>query len=125
MNVGKSGTFQGFRGDGNRGSVDRRKDNLQFFFPYICKGSIRHTGIDEGIVDFLTDDMQQLVVSVEMDFAGLYLSYFLNDLPVLRRHDLTTVIPVNFVTVVFGRIMGSSQDNSGIASQVPHGEREF
>src|SRR5687768_1266590 len=50
---------------------------------------------------------------------GRYLPYFLDDPFVVGCHDLGAITPVNFVPVVFGRVVGGGDHYAAVAAKVP------
>ena len=82
--------------------------------------------VDIQIVDFRTDDFNQVFIAFEFDVAGIAdLVYFGDRVTVVRSDHLCTVVPVSLVTIVFFRVMRSCQDDTALASQFTDSKRHF
>ena len=69
------------------------------------KGNSRQS-VDIQIVDFRTDDFNQVFIAFELDVAGIAdLVYFGDRVTVVRSDHLCAVVPVSLVTIVFFRVM--------------------
>ena len=82
--------------------------------------------IEVNLVNIFTDDLNQIRVPLELDISsGSDIIHFINDTSIVRSQYLRTIIPVCFVTVVFFRIVRSSQDNTALATEVTDCERHL
>ena len=82
--------------------------------------------IEVNLVNIFTDDLNQIRVPLELDISsGSDIIHFINDTSIVRSQYLRTVIPVCFVTVVFFRIVRSSQNDTALATEVTDCERHL
>ena len=90
----------------------------------IDRDSLHH--IEVNLIDIFTDDLNQIRVALELDISSRSnIIHFINDTCIMRCQYLCTIIPVCFVTIVFFRIVRSSQDNTALAAKVADSERHF
>ena len=126
--IGKSECFQCSRNDLYPGTVDRSINDLHVvmtFDRFRRKGNSCQS-VDVQVVDFRTNDFDQLFISFEFDIAGVAdLIYFSNRVTVVRSDHLCTVVPIGFVAVIFFRVMGCCQDDTALTSQFTDSERHF
>ena len=108
-------------------TVDRSINYLQVFLTFdnfrIDRDSVNTTQV--FIVYFLTDNLNQVFVAFEFNLVNRNFIYFVNDTLIVRSKNLSAIIPVSLVTVVFFRVVRSSQDDTALASQLADSERHF
>ena len=78
-----------------------------------------------GIVDICANFNHILQCVVELDVLDCDFPYILDYALVVRRNYLSAIAPVNFVSVVFFRVMRSGDDDSRVAVQVTDCKRQF
>ena len=111
----------------NTGSVQRRIDNLQFlgFLDGFGMQRQRFHQIEIGFIDLLAHHLNQFRVGLPLhllhrrDFVHL-----LDDIDIVRRHQLATILPIHLVAIVLHGIVRCGNHNTCMTLQMAHGKRE-
>ena len=80
---------------------------------------------DKGVVDFFSDDLDEVLVAFKPDILCLDQIDFVDDIGVVGRNDLGAIVPVCLVSVVFFGIVGGGQDDTALTSELANGKRHF
>ena len=106
-------------------TVDRSKYDAQVLLTLDYFRVDRNTEnlIQVYAVDVFTDDLNQFRITFELDVSSRSnLVYFSDDTLIVWSQYLCTIIPVSLVTVVFLRVVRSSQDDTALATEVTDSE---
>ena len=124
----KSPHLQSTRNQHHTCTVNRSINNLHVFVAGDCfrinRNCLHHVQIN--FVYIFTDNLNQIRIALEFDISSRGNSvYFVDDTFIVRSQYLRTVIPVCFVTIIFLRVVRSSQDDTALATEVTDSERHF
>ena len=125
MNLCKTSFLKSFWRNCNCSSVNRSENNFDIFFSFLRKTSVCYTSLNKSFVNFFSNICQQCIVSLKFNFFNFHIIYFVDNFSILRRNNLRSIIPINFVTIVNWRIMRSRQHNSCITTQMTNCKRQF
>jgi len=108
--------------------MNRSIDNLHIFVTgdscRINRNSFHHIQIN--LIDVFTDNLNQIRISLEFNIGSRSnCIHFVDDTFIVWSQYLCTIVPICLVTVVFLRIVRSSQDDTALATEVTDGERHF
>ena len=108
--------------------MDRSIDNLHVFVTgdscRINRNSFHHIQIN--LIDVFTDNLNQIRISLEFNIGSRSnCIHFVDDTFIVWSQYLCTIVPICLVTVVFLRIVRSSQNDTALATEVTDGERHF
>ena len=81
---------------------------------------VNHVQIN--LIHFLTDNLNQVLVAVELDVVHSHLVHLVDDGCIVRSEHLRTVIPISLVAVVFSGIMAGGDVDTALAAEVADGE---
>ena len=87
------------------------KDNILIYHSLL-------DSLDVIPVHLATDRNDKFLVAFELNIAYLYLVDFINDTGVVRRKNLSTVVPVSLISVILFRIMGCCHINTCLTSEM-------
>ena len=82
-------------------------------------------GFDECTVYFRSDRFDKPFIGRKADVAHVYFGYAVDDAGVVRGDYLRAVVPVGFVPVVLGRVVGGGDDDTALGVQVTDGEGDL
>ena len=71
-----------------------------------------------NLIDFGTNNLNQVRIAFKFDILHLYLANFVNDSFVMWSQHLCTIFPISLVAIVFTRIMRSSKVDTSLAAQI-------
>ena len=108
--------------------MDRSIDNLHVFVTgdscRINRNSFHHVQIN--LIDVFTNNLNQLRISLEFNIGSRSnCIHFVDDTFIVWSQYLCTIVPICLVTVIFFRIVRSSQNDTALATEVTDGERHF
>ena len=108
--------------------MNRSIDNLHIFVTgdscRINRNSFHHIQIN--LIDVFTDNLNQIRISLEFNIGSRSnCIHFVDDTFIVWSQYLCTIVPICLVTVVFLRIVRSSQNDTALATEVTDGERHF
>ena len=111
VHILKAPLFQGSRNEYPTCTMERSIDNAKVFL------TLNHFRINGEGMDFiqihlvyvLTDNLNQIFVTFELDVLNSHFVYLINNGCIVRGKHLRTIIPIGLVTVVFFRVMACSQ----------------
>ena len=125
MNIFKAPLLQSTRNQHHTSTVDWSKYDAQVLL------TLDHFRVDRDTenlvqiyaVDVFTDDLDQFLVAFELDVSSRSnLVHFFDDTLIVWSQYLCTIIPIRLVTVVFLRVVRSSQDDTALATEVTDSE---
>ena len=71
------------------------------------------------IINFLTDNLNQFLIAFEFNIrCRSNLVHFLNNTFIMRGKNLSSIVPICLITVIFFRIVRSCKNNTALASQM-------
>ena len=109
-------------------TVNRSIDNLHIFVTgdscRINRNGFHHVQIN--LINVFTDNLNQIRISLEFNISSRSNGiHFINDTLIMRSQHLCTIIPICLITVVFFRIVRSSQNDTTLATEVTDSKRHF
>lgn len=125
--IGESASGQGFGDEVHAGAMNRGVDDLDVFLSADDGGGEgkRSDPADVLVVNVLTDGMDEVRFTPEVDVGNPDGVDFFDDEGVVRRDDLSAIVPINFETVVFLGVVGGGDDDPSLTFQVPNGKGYF
>ena len=109
-------------------TVNRSIDNLHIFVTgdscRINRNGFHHVQIN--FINVFADNLNQIRISLEFNVSSRSNGiYFVDDAFIVWSQYLCTIVPICLVTVVFLRIVRSSQNDTALATEVTDSKRHF
>src|SRR5690606_20239662 len=101
-----TGPLQYIRNGGDRGAVKGGEYDLKIVFSLDMEIPVFQRGLNKSLINLPIDQFDQGFIGPELDILKGKSIDRRNDSLILGRHYLTAIAPINFVPVVFWRIMG-------------------
>ena len=77
------------------------------------------------VVHLATYNLDKVLVRLELHVLDRHLVHFLDDAGIMRSQHLSAVAPVSLISVVFLRVVRSSNVHASLSAELTNGERNF
>ena len=97
----------------------------EFFYDFRIKTHFADLP-EENIISLFSDYFYLLLFSIELNIIyRSYFPYFINYPVIMRGYNLSSIIPVRFISVILGRIMRSGNNDATLTFIISDSERKF
>ena len=104
-------------------SIDDREVLLALNDFRVDRDTVNHIKIN--LIHFLTNNGNQLVVTLELDVLIVHLVDFVDDALIVWSKHLCTIIPISLVAIVLTRVVAGSDVHTTLATEVTNSEAHF
>ena len=107
MHIVESPKLQTLRDEHHSSSVQRRVNDLQVVLSldYLRVDGQCVNLVKIDLVDFRTDNLNQVLVATKLDIFNLHFVYLVDDAGIVWSQHLCAVFPVCLISIVFFRIV--------------------